>query len=268
VKLSAEDAAENVLLHTPNLGDPIGDATELVISGGGYGSFDEAEQAGKRWRQHLTVALARFGIGADLGPATDVQARRGDGLIGEQFYEDRPGLQVLEYEAGAMFLRSSVDLIRKRPLGNFLNGPLRSELEKEYVPRTDSHELAYSLIHAAYFDANPESVHVVLVTAIEAIIDAKRQKRGQAVDEAVAELKSAVKPRFPKSDPNQAILLNALAWRRQKASVNAGSVSRQNYFPKTTGRNHQLTFSKLPTFNGIGLSMDTHPKGADQPKMS
>lgn len=130
VKLSAEDAAENVLLHTPNLGDPIGDATELVISGGGYGSFDEAEQAGKRWRQHLTVALARFGIGADLGPATDVQARRGDGLIGEQFYEDRPGLQVLEYEAGAMFLRSSVDLIRKRPLGNFLNGPLRSELEK------------------------------------------------------------------------------------------------------------------------------------------
>lgn len=90
------------------------------------------------------------------------------------------------------------------------------------MPRTDSHELAYSLIHAAYFDANPESVHVVLVTAIEAIIDAKRQKRGQAVDEAVAELKSAVKPRFPKSDPNQAILLNAIGMAKTEGISECG----------------------------------------------
>ena len=66
VKLSAEGATENVLLQTPSREGKIGDATELVLSGGGYSSFEEAEQAGRRWRQHLMIAMARFGVGGDL----------------------------------------------------------------------------------------------------------------------------------------------------------------------------------------------------------
>jgi hypothetical protein len=89
VKLSAEDAVENVLLHTPNLEDKIGNASDLVLSGRGHSSFEDAEQAGRKWRQQLMIAMARFGVGVDFGSAIDVEARRGHGAIGQMFHQDR-----------------------------------------------------------------------------------------------------------------------------------------------------------------------------------
>ena len=210
LKLSVEGAAENVLLHTPNLEDEIRDASELVLSGGGYSTFAEAEQAGRRWRQYLMIAMAHFGVGGDFGPATDVEARRGNGLIGEMFYQGRPGLQVLEHTPDVNFMKVSVAETVGKTLDDFLAGPLRTELEKPYVPQSDSHELAYSLFHAAHFESNPETVHVLLVTALEAIIAKRGKKRDITVIGILDEFKGVVKERFSDTDPNRKLLLRAL----------------------------------------------------------
>lgn len=210
MKLSSEGATENVLLHTPGRERKIGDATELVLSGGGYSSFEEAEQAGRRWRQHLMIAMARFGVGGDFGPATDVEARRADGLIGQMFYQDRPGLQVLEYSLDARFMKVTTAGTVGKTLAEFLAGPLHAELNKPYVPQSDSHELAYSLVHTARFESNPETVHVFLVTALEAIIAKRRKKRDISVIEILDEFKGVVKQQFSDTDPNRKRLLNAL----------------------------------------------------------
>lgn len=146
----------------------------------------------------------------DFGPATDVEARRGHGLIGQMFYQDRPGLQVLEYSPDASFMEATVAGPVGKMLDEFLTGPLRVELEKSYVPQSDSHELAYSLFHAAHFESNPETVHVLLVTALEAIVGKRRKKRDISVAKILDEFKGVVKDRFSGTDPNQRRLLNAL----------------------------------------------------------
>jgi hypothetical protein len=210
VKLSAEGATENVLLQTPSREGKIGDATELVLSGGGYSSFEEAEQAGRRWRQHLMIAMARFGVGGDFGTATDVEARRGHGVVGQMFYQDRPGLQVLEYPPDPRFMEVTTAGTVGKTLQEFLAGPLHAELKKPYVPQSDSHELAYSLVHTARFESNPETVHVVLVTALEAIIAKRHQPRAKPVKQILDEFKDAVKQRFSKADANRQLLLSAL----------------------------------------------------------
>jgi hypothetical protein len=211
VRLSADGAQETVVLHTPNREGTIDDATELMLSGGGYASFDEARQAGQRWRQHLMIAMAHFGTGADFGETPeDVSATKGHGLIGSQFYKDRPGLIVLEYEEGAGFLQLTADAYGKQYLTDFLTGPLQAELNKEYTPQPDSHELAYSLIHAAHFESNLEGAHVLLVTAVEAIIDPKRQNRGKPIRSTVDDFKRQVKQQFSKGDPHRDTLLNGL----------------------------------------------------------
>lgn len=210
MKLSAEGAAENVLLHTPNLEDKIGDVSELVLSGGGYSAFAEAEQAGRKWRQYLMIAMAHFGVGGDFGPATDVEARRGNGLIGQMFYQDRPGLQVFEYSPDATFMQVTVAGNVGKTFEEFLAGPLDAELKKPYVPQSDSHELAYSLFHAAHFESNPETVHVLLVTALEAIIAKRGKKRDISAIGILDEFKSVVKERFSDTDPNRKLLLGAL----------------------------------------------------------
>jgi hypothetical protein len=163
--------------------------------------------------------MAGSGIGGDFGPANDVEARRGDGLIGQMFYTDRPGLQVLETDTNATFMNVNLVGQVKRNLDDFLAGPLHAELEKLYVPQSDSHELAYSLVHAAHFESNPETVHVLLVTALEAVIGDRQQPRAKPVLEILNEFKAAVKQRFSKDDADRQTLLNALG-NAKRESIN------------------------------------------------
>ena len=60
------------------------------------------------------------------------------------------------------------------------------------------------------FESNPETVHVLLVTALEAIVGKRRKKRDISVAKALDEFKGVVKERFSGTDPNQRRLLNAL----------------------------------------------------------
>ena len=173
------------------------------------------------------IAMARFYMGADFGEANNVTA-----------ITSGPGLQVFE-GSGVTSWVWAPDVRVQEHLSQFLAGPLRQELDKPYVPQNDSHELAYSLVHAAHFDSNPETAHVLLVTALEAIIGAKRQKRGQAVQEIIEEFKTAVKQRFPTADPNRCILLNALG-NIKKEGINecgkreAGELLSENYHEESS----------------------------------
>jgi hypothetical protein len=228
VELSPEGASETVTLHTLNREDKIDDAMALVLRGKRYSSFERAEQAGRKWRQHLMIAMARSGMGADFGSVDDVESTE----------MGRPGLRVFEDDGSKILQLFAADVRVKQNLRSFLAGPLRAEHEKPYAPQSDTHELAYSLVHAAHFESNPETVHVLLVTALEAIIDAKRQKRERGVQEIIGEFKTAVKQRFHESDPNRCILLNALG-NIKKEGINecgqrvAGELLSENYLEES-----------------------------------
>lgn len=243
VKLSAAGATENVILHTPDQEQKIEDATELVLSGGGYSTFVEAEEAGRKWRQHLVIAMARSGIGAEFGPVDDVEARRGHGLIGQMFYEDRLGLQVLQFDANAEFMNANCSGLVLKNLDNFL-AVLGVEVEKTYIPQRDSHRLAYALIHAAHFESNPETVHVLLVTAVEAVIASKRQSRGEPVRQILNEFKTVVKQRFSAADPNRDLLLRALGGAKSEGINESGSRVASELLSNQYGEETPAVFSR------------------------
>lgn len=243
LKLSADGATENVLLHTPDQKQKIEDATELVLSGGGYSTFAEAEEAGRRWRQHLIVAMAISGIGAYFGPADDVKARRGNNVVGRMIHEDRPGLQVLEFDANAMFMSASAVGHVSKSLDNFL-AVVTAEVQEPYVPQSDSHELAYSLVHAAHFESNPETVHVLLVTALEAIISSKHQLRAEPVRQILDEFIAAVKQRFSAADPHRELLLRALGNAKSEGINESGSRVASELLSKSYGGEAPGAFSK------------------------
>lgn len=119
VELSEPGGSETVLLHTPNLEDKIDDAIDLVLTGGGYATFAEAEDAGRKWRHQLMVALAKFDIGADFGDADDIEPKFGDGTIGSQVITDKLGLQVLECDESVVFGDYPVEFSHKKSLEAF-----------------------------------------------------------------------------------------------------------------------------------------------------
>ncbi|MFV8320307.1 hypothetical protein [Mycobacterium sp. 23] len=138
------------------------------------------------------------------------------------FYEDRPGLQVLEFDSNAEFAYANCSGLVVKNMDNFL-AVLGAEMAKAYIPQSDSHELAYALIHAAHFESNSETVHVLLVTALEAIITGKRQSRGEPVQQILDEFKAVVKQRFSAADPNRDLLLRALGGAKSEGINESGS---------------------------------------------
>lgn len=211
VLLSDEGAQDRVTLNTGNENTPIANTEQLFLSGSGYATFEDAKQAGLRWRQHVMVALAHYMVGAEFGPvAEDVAARRGYGTLGEQFYDGQKGLQVFDADEGVHFLYGEAIGEVLRPVDGFATGPLRDQLALVYVPHPQTHELAYSLIHAAHFEVNNESAHVILVTALESVIGPKRQKRDEPIPGVLAALKAVVKGTSDISDTIRQVLFNGL----------------------------------------------------------
>ena len=68
----------------------ISQAGELVIQGSGYADADSAAAAGRKWRQILTVALAREHKEVDFGPDDRVTPRA------DILYEDDPPMMLQE----------------------------------------------------------------------------------------------------------------------------------------------------------------------------
>ena len=77
----------------------------LRVEGRGYESSDQAFEAGKRWRQYLSVAFARSGIAADFDPTPLPKRGGGDRLESPEapglvVYPQPSGLEVLGRRRG------------------------------------------------------------------------------------------------------------------------------------------------------------------------
>ncbi|NEW49949.1 hypothetical protein GV792_07765 [Nocardia cyriacigeorgica] len=153
------------------------DAAELRVQGGPYPSIEAAIEAGKSWRAILSVAFAKQRLGIDLGPQDDPVAERNAFLAelaaeqGVQALRGRYGLLVFPSEPPAIFGMSSVEVVvphRPDVLAQLVD-EARDSLGDPQL--TEAQELALRLLHLSFFDTNPETRFVLLVTAIEAVLD-------------------------------------------------------------------------------------------------
>ncbi|WP_139170215.1 HEPN domain-containing protein [Mycolicibacterium fluoranthenivorans] len=159
----------------------------VTFYGQGYETPELAADAGTRWRRHLMIALAREGIGADFGdggnpwsPGTFTKAAAaGKGVALRDYrlnvYEEDSNVVLIQNrEATTMDADYVAPQDNSRSLEAIVDGPLARVSCLRYTV-DERLELALNLLHLSYFESNPETRNVTLVTAIEAlIVQAKR----------------------------------------------------------------------------------------------
>jgi Apea-like HEPN len=187
-------------------GTLVSQADELVLQGDGY--FDaDATVAGRKWRQYLTVALAREGKGVDFG--ADDQVTPAADIV----YEDDPPelVQRIGIEVGHRVITDDPRLLvfPTTPIPKFVNfvpgtptvklsgwlerfeQRVKDIRERDQQPWSREKRLAYQLVHLALADSNPETRHIQLVTAIEVLF--KKQNRPKPILDALKVLLAEVK---------------------------------------------------------------------------
>ncbi|MFG3619059.1 hypothetical protein [Nocardia sp. NPDC047654] len=151
------------------------DTSDLLVEGGPFPSEEAAIEAGKNWRTYLLIAFAQQRLGIDLGPDDNPRAEPMAFLadkaaeLGVQALRGRPGLLVFPSEPPATFgTFSAVAEVQRKP-----NDLIQSvdEVRSLRPSLTEAQELAFRLLHLAYFDTNPETRFILLVTAIEAVLE-------------------------------------------------------------------------------------------------
>ena len=157
----------------PGEGKQIQDALELRLTGRGFATHDAAYETGVAWRSHLSIAFAHYLVGVKIGSADKPLHQS----FGSPYYQsptqrwlrDDPGLLVFETgnqtRSGGFFAEGHA----KQGIHGVVTYTIPWITSREYAV-TPQQLLAYELVHAAYFEDNPETAFILLVTAIEALL--------------------------------------------------------------------------------------------------
>jgi hypothetical protein len=192
----------NVVLYGPGQGESIHNAREVRVYGWDYPTPNEALEAGRRWRSHLLIAFAHFGIGSELGPE-DETAVIPQFAFGDPYFSnnaarrmrDIPKLLIFptnrEPQWGGLAAEASV----LWSLDSFINGPIEWVLTHPYPALNMQQRLAYGLFHASQFEQNPEAAYILLVTAVEALLPTRQHN--QQVVPIVEALQRALADEMP-----------------------------------------------------------------------
>lgn len=173
--LSSDSDSELVELLGPRGDDTISHAMELRLRGSNYGTREDAIEAGKRWRDRLTVAFAHYEKGIEIGSDETPEVAEWSG--GQPYFlydlgrgpRDTPKLTVFPTDSeprwGGLFGEGVV----AHGIETFINGHLAWVRQRE-CRLNPQQQLAYRLFHAAYFEFNFETVYILLFTGVEALI--------------------------------------------------------------------------------------------------
>ncbi|QVI29475.1 hypothetical protein MN2019_09390 [Mycolicibacterium neoaurum] len=173
VVLADEGTNGVVELCGPAESEPIQGALELRLTGRDFPTAETAYAVGVAWRNHLTIAFAHYLVGIKIGSAGNPIHQS----FGTPYYQsptqrrlrDDPGLLVFEPEeqtaSGGLFAEGSV----MQGIHGLITYALPWITSRDYE-LSSQQSLAYGLVHAAYFEDNPETSFILLVTAIEALL--------------------------------------------------------------------------------------------------
>ncbi|TDK85701.1 hypothetical protein [Mycolicibacterium mucogenicum] len=240
------DDGQHVALFTDQRGT-------LVIYGQGYETSELAVEAGKKWRRHLMLALAREGLGADFGDSGSPwspevfakAAAAGKGVALRNYrlnvYEEGANIVLIQNrEATTVDIRYVPPQIDSRRLEDLIDGPLAKVSNSNYVIN-ERQQLALDLLHISYFDSNPETRNITLVTAVEALI--VQSRRSSDVVDHLEKLVDQVKEADIGVEARD-IITNALGNMKNRSINEAG----------------QVLARKLLTLNYDGLPPDKYFK--------
>jgi hypothetical protein len=231
--------AEDVRLVAQRDAQKIDGENELALVGRGYASYDQAAEAGRRWRGLFERGAAVVQLGVDFG-----DRRHGGGIGGEYQQQlerelDRPviynnyGLQVFEGRPWPRFVKVSLDFQVGAALDVFSEAV---ETARQLDLRPSEREvLAYDLYAASFFTDGPDSRFLMLMLALEALIDQQRRP-----SESVAHVDALIKLTEESALSHGEIesMVGSLKWLRQESINQAGkalaaTLGERHYMEKT-----------------------------------
>ena len=194
----------------------IKDSTEIVLTGGGYSSEEEALSTGEKYKDRLIFAFSLLNIGVDFGDNATESGITENGLryLEEVFgcsraLPDRHGLMAYTTDPepdGFLSVCCNFSILKPTDMTiNTLSHALNNE-----VSLTEEIRLAYNLFSASFFQSrSPESRFLLLMMAIETLIqqDPRDEKVKCYVDKLI--LKTEVS-RLPKQEKKS--IIGSLNW--------------------------------------------------------
>ena len=157
----------------PSPGKSIRDAEQWSLIGEGYRSENEAAVAGAAFHDALLIAFAKMRVGVDFGSRTP---KGGITAYGQEVLSNQTGQRALNNVHGLMVYTSDPKPVFFEQKASFVIGRAIQSFDKLYFSTlkpvlSDRDRLALTLYHASYFQPTADTRFLVLVMAIEALIE-------------------------------------------------------------------------------------------------
>jgi hypothetical protein len=215
--------AEDVRLVAAADATTIDGAKNLLLVGRGYESQPLAEEAGRRWRGLFERSSALMQLGVDFGD------RAAGGGLGGEYHQQlevelgRPviynnyGLQVFRESPWPRFVHMALGLSTGAPTDILTTAAEKARELGLEVPERDA--LAYDLFAASFFQKGPDARYLMLMAALEALIDP--QPRPRASIEHVERLIALTRESdLPEREVDS--LMGSLKWLKDESIGQAG----------------------------------------------
>lgn len=212
----------NLIIRSADGRQSITDTDDLVVIGTGYVSGEQAWEAGADCLIALKVALAKLRIGADFGDLQAAGKFTADGLsmlekqTGKKVLNDRLGVIVYPTDMPISFVSIKSEGVELQNMKMFMTA-FHASLEK-HRRLTDRELVAYSLFNGSFFQPRSEGRFLLLIMAIEALIQLgpRSPEVLSHVEDLINKTKLAKLPNAERSS-----LLGSLKWLR-KESIGQG----------------------------------------------
>ncbi len=199
------------------------DSQHLSLVARPFYSESEAQKAAERWIGVLKTAFARVNVGADFGDrapksfATTAGLEMLEAQFGQRVLNDTHGVSIYECEPQPLFVRGEARAVVGKGLDRVLAA---IDLAIEHgAEMTTSERLSYDLFAASSNEASADARFVMLMMAVETLIDPK--PRAQVVRSHVDGLiEASEKAAIPQSEIES--IVGTLKWMREESIGQAG----------------------------------------------
>jgi hypothetical protein len=212
-----------VALRAPTPTEPLKNAKQMVLVGDGYSTEEEALLAGARYQSALTVALARVRVGADFGARAPKGFFTEYGLemfaaeLGQRVLNNVHGLMTFSSEPKPRFATANATPLRGANPEIFQTAFETSvSATHSLTPRED---LAFSLFNTSFFQPTADSRFLLLMMAIEALID-PAMRSVEACEHVDTLIKQTQQVPLAKEERDS--MLGTLRWLRRESITQAG----------------------------------------------
>ncbi|MGO4591037.1 hypothetical protein [Paenarthrobacter sp. 2TAF44] len=184
-----------VFLRSVTAGQLVSDADELAMRGEGYATEAQASAGGKRWVGALVLGMISEFVATEFGERGSTGGLSPAGLEllraanpGVRAYNDIAGLQVVSETPQPVFIRTQATAIAGKS-GDAIAAHVRDAFSQHAEPDERS-LLASEMYAASHFMPSEDSRFLMLMIAVEALIEAGTRQTAQvkAIDALVGRL--------------------------------------------------------------------------------